>query len=322
MNNKVASTGVLKIIFGAIGLAIFGISSVVSFVSHFLIYGLLGSSASLGFAIASVVAFVASFTLMYSGIRRKKLIGRLSKYNAMFNNSNLLTFDDLTAKTGILKSRVIKDIKLADKMNLHFPIYIDKYQKTLIRGDYTFKQYLETEKQRELKAKEELESKSRLADPATSSMEAFRIESNNTINKLRAANLLLPGEEISNKLTKLETTAVRIFRHIERHPEKLSETRILMNYHIPTTLKLVEKYCQYDTMDFQPQKVKESKIEIERALDTVNVAFEQFLEDLFHTETLDVSTDIDVLSQMLERDGLTGSKFDINNTVNKGEYNE
>ena len=323
MNNKNSSSGIIKIVLGAIGAGVFGILFVVSTIGGLFLHGLSAGAVS-GALIAPVVVFgagiVGSLGLLFSGTNRRKLIERLSKYNALIDTSNIISFDDITANTGIPKTRILKDLRLADKTALHFPLYTDNYQTTVIRGDYAYNQYLETEKQRLLKEREDAESARRLNDPSTSSIEAFRIESNNTINKIRAANLILPGEKISESLKELETTVVRIFRHIERHPEKLSETRKLMNYHIPTTLKLVEKYCQYDTMEYQPQNVKEAKTEIEDALDTVNVAFTNFLEDLFHMETLDVSTDIDVLHQMLERDGLKGSKFDINDY--EGEQNE
>ena len=39
--------------------------------------------------------------------------------------------------------------------------------------------------------------------------------------------------------------------------------------------------------------------------------FANFLESLYHIETLDVTTDAEVLTKMFEKDGLTGSKFDI-----------
>ncbi len=84
-----------------------------------------------------------------------------------------------------------------------------------------------------------------------------------------------------------------------------------MNYYLPTTLKLVEKYHQYDGMDFEPQNVRQAKTEIERSMDTINVAFNNLLESLFHHDTLDVATDIDVLEKMLEQEGLTGKTFKI-----------
>ena len=84
-----------------------------------------------------------------------------------------------------------------------------------------------------------------------------------------------------------------------------------MNYHLPTTMKLIEKYCQFDSMDYQPENVTAAKADIEKALTAANEAFVNFLERLYHEETLDITTDAEVLTKMFEKDGLTGSKFEI-----------
>ena len=48
-----------------------------------------------------------------------------------------------------------------------------------------------------------------------------------------------------------------------------------------------------------------SKIEIEKTIDTLNVAFEKLLDDLFQDTAWDVSSDISVLNTMLAQEGLT-----------------
>ena len=47
------------------------------------------------------------------------------------------------------------------------------------------------------------------------------------------------------------------------------------------------------------------KKEIEKTLDTLNMAFEKLLDDLFQETAWDVSTDISVLHTMLAQEGLT-----------------
>jgi len=76
-------------------------------------------------------------------------------------------------------------------------------------------------------------------------------------------------------------------------------------------MKLIEKYCEYDGLEYQPQNVAEAKSDIEKALTAANEAFANYLESLYHIETLDVTTDAEVLTKMFEKDGLTGSTFDI-----------
>ena len=49
--------------------------------------------------------------------------------------------------------------------------------------------------------------------------------------------------------------------------------------------------------------------EIERTLDTIIVAFEKLLDDLFQDTAFDVSADISVLEAMFAREGYKESDF-------------
>jgi hypothetical protein len=313
VKQKKLPIGLIRIVLGIVGIVVaFPMVITGITVEHLVTSSNGADSVAWGITIFFAIVLAASICALVSGISRRKVLGRVSKYNALFGPPTVLLFEDVAAQTGVEPKRIKKDLVMADKF-LHFDLYTDAGKTTLMKGRKTYDQYLETESSRKRREEEEAESQKRLLNPKTATLETFKIEGYETLNKIRVANILLPGEEISTKLTLLETTTGRIVKHVEAHPEKLSETRKLMNYHLPTTLKLVEKYCQFDTMEYQPQTILDTKKEIEKAIDTVNVALTNFLEHLFSGDTLDVSTDIDVLRQMLEKDGLTGNQFDIGN---------
>ena len=67
------------------------------------------------------------------------------------------------------------------------------------------------------------------------------------IRQIREANDAIPGEEISQKLFRLEEITSKIFDHVEKHPEKLPEIRKFLNYYLPITLKLVNAYREFDS---------------------------------------------------------------------------
>ena len=98
---------------------------------------------------------------------------------------------------------------------------------------------------------------------------------------------------------------------MQEHPEKLPDIRKLMNYYLPTTLKLLDAYEEFDSQPVQGENIKTAKQQIEQTLDTINIAFENLLDKLFTDEVLDVSSDISVLETMLKQEGLTGSEFDL-----------
>jgi len=309
-DNNIYQSSTARFVLGIIGMVSFGTLLVLA-----LVFWLVFSALMVVFLPLSI-AFAALFTisggLLNSGIIRKKVIERLSRYMAELSVRNdILTIDDLTSATGFLPAQIKKDMRQMKRWDLSFDLYTDNAETTLMKGKSAYDQYLEAKRQREELAREEAERKSRLMDPETATLEVFRGESSAALDKMRAAILMLPGDEISSELSELETTMKRIFAHIENYPDKLPETRKLMNYHLPTTMRLIEKYCQYDTMEYQPENVTAAKTDIEKALKAANEAFANFLEGLYHEDTLDVVTDAEVLKKMFEKDGLTGKKFDL-----------
>ncbi|MDR3305394.1 MAG: 5-bromo-4-chloroindolyl phosphate hydrolysis family protein [Clostridiales Family XIII bacterium] len=310
----------VRFVLGIIGMVGFGVAAIICTILFLVIPFAAADRVFLSLLIPFAAAFVVSAFFMNAGAKRRGAIARLGRYSALFDmRRTVLNIEDITAQTGISPKQVRQDMRHALEWRLHFDLYMDHGEKAIMRGRETYRQYLECERLRKEKETEEAARQSRLSDPETATLEAFRVEGYAILDKIRAANVVLPGEEISSKLSKLERTTKRIFDHIEKHPGKIPETRRLMNYHLPTTLKLVERYCQYDIMEYQPENVVKAKAEIENALETVDVAFGNFLESLFHEDTLDITTDAEVLKQMLEQEGLTGKPFEFIADQEKGE---
>ena len=101
----------------------------------------------------------------------------------------------------------------------------------------------------------------------------------------------------------------KIFDRVKEDPGSLEDIRKLMEYYLPTTVKLLDAYQQLESQPVQGENIKNSKEEIEKTLDTLNVAFEKLLDSLFEDVAWDVSTDISVLHTMLAQEGLTEDGF-------------
>ena len=81
----------------------------------------------------------------------------------------------------------------------------------------------------------------------------------------------------------------------------------MMDYYLPTTLKLVEAYEDFDKVSMPGPEIIAAKAEIERTMDIINQAFSELLNNLFRNAVLDATTDAQVLQTMLAREGLTGT---------------
>ena len=115
----------------------------------------------------------------------------------------------------------------------------------------------------------------------------------------------IEGEVISAKLFQLENLLKEIFDRIKEHPEQMSQMQKFMNYYLPTTLKLVQAYSEFDSISAPGEDIISAKAEIEKTLDTINKAFVELLNNLFRDSVFDVTTDAQVLQTMLAKEGLT-----------------
>ncbi len=126
------------------------------------------------------------------------------------------------------------------------------------------------------------------------------------LDELRRVNDAIPDEEMSDKISRLEAVSAKIFEQAKSDPDKLPQMRKFMDYYLPTSLKLLNTYAELDNQGVEGENISESKRRIEQTMDTLVKAFENQLDRLFASDALDVSTDIDVMQNMLRADGLTG----------------
>ena len=125
------------------------------------------------------------------------------------------------------------------------------------------------------------------------------------LDELHRVNDAIPDEEMSDKISRLEAVSAKIFEQAKSDPDKLPQMRKFMDYYLPTSLKLLNPYAELDNQGVEGENISESKRRIEQTMDTLVKAFENQLDRLFASDALDVSTDIDVMQNMLRADGLT-----------------
>ncbi len=110
--------------------------------------------------------------------------------------------------------------------------------------------------------------------------------------------------ETSALLGEIETTCGKIQAAVLASPDDLPKIRRFLNYYLPTTEKLANKYMLVLAQESGGANIAETTANIEQALRTVRSAFDAQLDALFSDDALDISTDITVLEMMLTRDNL------------------
>ncbi len=276
---------------------------------------LIGTVGDLVMYSASVVPVVISgiFTAagLFLGTRGAQFLGRARRYKRyvdMVKDKLYCSIQDMARRMGRSERFVVKDVKRMIQLGMFKQGRLDQKETCLIASNEMYDQYMLVQKDYEEQQKKlEIEKltderkkqeKERLGEAA----EVIE-EGKNYVRLIRQCNDEIPGEEMSDKLDRLEILVTRIFDRVKEEPELTSELRKMLSFYLPTTKKLLEAYRD---LDGQPDlsNVAQTKREIETAVDNINEAFEKFLDELFREKAWDIQSDISVLHTMMKQDGL------------------
>lgn len=318
------------IVFMAIGFSVFGIGIFWAFMS--LMMALFGGESFIGVIAFGIFAALGA-VLGCRGITLKERAKRFKRYVSLVQQKLYCSIEELSQRTGRNKKFVLKDIKRMMRSGWFLQAHLDKQESCLIVSDEIYEQYRLTqsnyeEQQRmqaqqieEQRAREKEQAKARpqngagagkTADDTGNRTEYDKMleEGQNYIRMIRLCNDEIPGEEMSEKLDKLELLVTRIFDRVEKEPELAADLHKMLNYYLPTTQKLLEAYRDLDKQNLELNNISATKREIEATVDTINQAFEKFLDDLFREKAWDIQTDISVLHTMLKQDGYLKGDFE------------
>lgn len=308
--------GVLFVVFGAV-------ANVPLFV--FSILGMV-----LGWGATGVFLFFMFVSIFFicSGKNKIQLIDKAKRYVRLCGNKMYAEVEELAAQVGISARKVERELRKILQKGIIPSAHIDKKGTHLMLTDTLYKQFSDAEKARLIREKQEKEKKkSKLTgknredlpivddvlEPKTQ-LEKMVEEGQECIRKIRYMNDLIPGEAISAKMDKLESLLKEIFARLEKDPTQMNRMHKVMSYYLPTTMKLVEAYHEFDTVSNPNEEITSAKQEIEDTLDTINEAFVELLNSLFQAKVMDVTTDAQVLQTVLASEGLT-KEMDITKPV-------
>ena len=129
------------------------------------------------------------------------------------------------------------------------------------------------------------------------------------IAEMKRLDLAIEDEKISADIVRLEQVCAKIFEEVKSDPKKLPQIRKLMDYYLPTTLKLLNAYDRASDAGISGENVDATITKVEGMMKTIVTAFEKQLDSLYGSEALDISTDIKMLQTTLASKGLLDSDF-------------
>ena len=125
------------------------------------------------------------------------------------------------------------------------------------------------------------------------------------LQEIRQVNESIPDAEMSAKIDRIEEITGKILKYQKEHPNKEGQLRSFLNYYLPTTLKILRAYAQLDAQGVEGENISAAKRRIEDMMDQVVYGFERQLDKLFQDDAMDIKSDVEVLENMLKKDGLS-----------------
>lgn len=304
-------SGILMMVFGYSGLAISGAGLIISLAFSAAIGRFFSVGAA--FSIISLPIITISAILAISGTKTRGRLSRFKQYISVLKGRTFCSLKELSEKIGKSKNYVFKDVQKLIGDGFFPEGHIDEQKTCLMVTDKIYEQYLIAQqgmKERAaMKNTEEAKEDEGLSSSQSAAFDKIIADGEVYMRHIREANDAIPDTEISNKLYRMELIIGKIFGYVRSHPEQIAQLRRFIDYYMPTTDKLVNAYKEFDTQPIQGENIKNAKLEIAKALDTINDAYEKLYDSMYAEAAMDVASDISVLQTLLAQEGLTKDDF-------------
>lgn len=305
VSNVVATT------FGAMGTMGFGLSEFI--LGILMLAGVNEGGNGIQIAFGILLPFLAgSIFLLSKGSSIRKRLRRYHQYVKRLHGRTFCEIKELALEVDKDEKFVVKDIKKMLELKMFPQGRLSDKKDYLLLNAESYEQYTRAQNALEQREKKEAEEQRlKEANPYFNEMREAVTDGESYLKQIREANDAIPGEEISRKLYDLEDIIGRIFTELEKNPDKIGEMKKFMDYYLPTTIKLVNAYCEFDKYTVETDNIRNSKKEIENTIDTIIKAFYKLFDSLFDDKAMDIATDISVLNTMFAQEGLKEPDFNL-----------
>lgn len=242
---------------------------------------------------------VAAGAIIALGIGRVTFANRFKTYRDIISTHTFCYLEEIAQRTHAGTAAVRKNAKRMIKRGLFKQAALDDGEEFIIMSSQAYGEYRAAREQ-------ESEREAKLEPPTRDVLS----RGEQFIAQIRKSNKEIDDAVISEKLDRIEHVVGSILERVTEHPETAPQLDRMMDYYLPTTVKLLEAYRTLDEAAVETTSVADSKREIASTLDMLREAFEKLLDTLFRDVAWDVSTDISVLRTMLAQDGLTKGAFE------------
>ena len=270
-----------------------------------------GFAMLLGAIVSGLLTLASPYILWKIADKYKRLSNNYVRFLRELGDNTVISIKDLASGVAQSEEQTIKDLIYMMKKNYFKQARIVENGKIFILDIPTFKLY--KEKLDKLPSyRENLTSDTSPMDESLSPEDINRQKANELIKES-----ILSLDKISETKNDIKDAAFRedvdhllgnsedILKIIEKYPDKATYIGKFSTYYLPTSLKLVESYKDFELVNSNDSRILKSMAEISESIRTISEAFNKMKIDLLDDRAMDVKTEIDTINLLLKQEGLT-----------------
>ncbi len=238
--------------------------------------------------LACLMFLAGGLSMLFTGIGMNRRSERYLNYLAYIGANREVSLAPMAAAFDVSVGKLCKDLRRMLAKGILPTGYLDLAEGKLFLTEMG---YHAPEPRRE-------------APPEETAQQAAARE-DDILREIRQVNDQIPDAAMSAKIDRIEEITGKILNYQKSHPNKEGQLRTFLNYYLPTTLKILRAYAQLDAQGIEGENISAAKKRIEDMMDQVVSGFEKQLDKLFQDDAMDITSDVEVLENMLKKDGLS-----------------
>lgn len=119
----------------------------------------------------------------------------------------------------------------------------------------------------------------------------------------------LEDRELIANVQDICNTSNKIIDTLSKNPEKLSQVNNFINYYLPVTIKILQRYDEIENQKLNSEESQKFMKSVRDMIAKIKEAFHEQLNNMYQAEIIDTDAELKVFEEMLKSDGFLG---DIN----------
>ena len=123
------------------------------------------------------------------------------------------------------------------------------------------------------------------------------------VNNLTKISSQLENSELVKNTKEICKTSKKIIEAVIEKPEKIKKIRNFLNYYLPVTIRILERYDEIENQNINTNETKKFMNSVQDMISKIKDAFEKQLINIYQTEMIDTDAELKVFESLLKSDG-------------------